>query len=387
MTYRIGIIGTGDPDGEGFAMAYRHAEGYRRLDSCELVACADLVPENAETFARTYDVADDHVYESHERMVTAADLDVVSVCVPPVAHADIVVDAATHGSLRGIHCEKPMALEWADAQRMAEACADADVQLTINHQLRFGAPYRKARGLLDAGRVGELRRVEFRRENLYDNGTHAFDAANFYANQSPVEWVIGQVDYTEENSLFGAHHENQALVQWRYENGVYGLASTGDGEPFVDALFRLVGTEGVIEIGTDGELSYRRDGAGWTTVDTGVDSRYGPEPGILRRGVEAAAQRVSTRLAERVSPPSYTARAIEEAVSSLRRGERSELSAQNALAADKLIFAAWESSRRRGRVDLPLDIEDNPLESMVESGALDPAPSDDDDGETRSTDD
>jgi hypothetical protein len=42
------------------------------------------------------------------------------------------------------------------------------------------------------------------------------------------------------------------------------------------------------------------------------------------------------------------------------------------LQATELIFASWESARRRGRVDLPLEIEDNPLEDMVEAGQLGP---------------
>lgn len=41
-----------------------------------------------------------------------------------------------------------------------------------------------------------------------------------------------------------------------------------------------------------------------------------------------------------------------------------------------LIFATYQSARKRGRVSLPLGIEDNPLEAMIESGALDPAPVD-----------
>jgi hypothetical protein len=35
-----------------------------------------------------------------------------------------------------------------------------------------------------------------------------------------------------------------------------------------------------------------------------------------------------------------------------------------------LIFSSYESSRRRGRVDLPLAIDDSPFLAMVESGAV-----------------
>ena len=59
-------------------------------------------------------------------------------------------------------------------------------------------------------------------------------------------------------------------------------------------------------------------------------------------------------------------------VGCLDAGEEPETGAGNALNATEIIFAAYESSRRRGRVDLPLEIEDNPLEAMVESGQLKP---------------
>ena len=41
-----------------------------------------------------------------------------------------------------------------------------------------------------------------------------------------------------------------------------------------------------------------------------------------------------------------------------------------ALNATEIIFAIYESSRRRGRVDLPLTISDNPLVAMVEAGQM-----------------
>jgi hypothetical protein len=52
------------------------------------------------------------------------------------------------------------------------------------------------------------------------------------------------------------------------------------------------------------------------------------------------------------------------------------LSARKALQATELIFATYESSRSRQRVDLPgigmpsLNIEDSPLKSMLEGGIL-----------------
>ena len=57
-------------------------------------------------------------------------------------------------------------------------------------------------------------------------------------------------------------------------------------------------------------------------------------------------------------------------MAALTEGRQSELRVQNALNATEIIFAGYKSPRRRARVPLPLEIEDNPLESMVEAGVF-----------------
>ena len=375
MSYTVAVIGTGadpdDPNREGYAMAYRHAAGYDRLDDCELIACADIVRANAERFAAEFGI--ESVYEDYEVMLREVRPDVVSVCVPPSIHAEIAVGCAESGVVEAIHCEKPMADTWADCKRMVEVCNDRGVQLTINHQRRFGAPFREAKSLLDGGAIGSLRRLEFADDNLYDLGTHAFDLCNYYADQATVEWVLAGIDYRDQNVWFGTHNENQGLAQWKYDTGGFGLASTGYGASFVGCYLRLVGSDGAIEIGVnDGPpLQVRRmRSSGWNDVDTSGENVYGPTSNVVRAGIRKVAGRISGRLQEAVTPTTYVDRATADVIKAVRTDDESELSAENALQADELAFASWESARRRGRVDLPLTIDDNPLAAMVESGQL-----------------
>ncbi len=370
--YSVAFIGTGKPpessDATGFAMAYKHAESYSRLSNCTLTACADIVRENATGFANEVGIDADNVYEDYSTMLAAAEPDIISICVPPAVHADITLDCLKSGIPQAIHCEKPMADTWKDCRQMVAVANEYDIQLTFNHQRRFGTPFVKAKELLDAGEIGALKRVEFSSPNLFDYGTHSFDLSNFYAEESDPEWVIGQVDYREENVLFGAHNENQGIVQWQYESGVQGLATTGLGNGnAINCHNRLVGTEGVIEIGrgfpTDDSgpmLRIRRDEkSSWEEFDVNNEDVHG------RRDAEDwKGQAVLTR-------------ALEDVVESIDGEQAPLLSGENALRATELIFGTWESARRHGRIDLPLDIDDNPLISMIESGELQPKPVDD----------
>lgn len=359
---RVGIIGTGRkkerPDAMGFAMAYAHADAYQSLsDQCELVACADIVPENAEAFARATGIPPEGVFTDYKKMLAESNLDLVSICTWPHLHAPMVIDCA-QAQVRAIHCEKPMADSWGAARLMAQECERRGVQLTINHQRRFGGPFRKAKALLTSGEIGDLQRIEIACSNLFDWGTHYIDMAGFYSGDQPAEWVIGQIDYRTQNFVFGAHIENQAIGQWRYTNGVYGFIATGLGEAMLGADNRLIGTDGIIEVAvhpnSPGAKPYTRDpllrmkrrgSSQWETVDTDNEDLHSF---------------------------AYIGRGLADAIDALQTGREPELSARHALNATEIIFAIYESSRRRGRVDLPLKIHDHPLVTMVQSGDLHP---------------
>lgn len=350
-TLRVGFIGTGKrpvrPGPRGYGMAHQHAVAYQRLPSVEIVACADISEENGRAFAEHFGF--DAVYTDYREMLAREKLDIVSVCTWPKLHEEMVVAAAQAG-VRGIYCEKPMADTWQGAKNMVETCEALGVKLAFNHQRRYGAPFQKAKALLDAGEIGELKEVSFGFGNLYDYGSHSFDLCNFFNDERPARWIICQIDYRTESLVFGAHNENQAFALWQYDNGVFGVASTGAGAGLINCHNRLVGDRGVIEIGPWGEglpvLRIRRHGqADWEAIDCGGEDCHGP---------------------------GYIERAIADFVAKLRQGEDSQLCGRNALRATELIFAAWESSRRRGRVDLPLDVPGNALEEMVAQGQLTP---------------
>jgi predicted dehydrogenase len=338
--YTAAVIGAGDPD-RGGGIGYAHARGYRNADQCELIACADIVEEYATAFTNRWDLPEEAAYENYEELLVAEEPDIVSICTSPAHHATITVGVAETGIPKAIHCEKPMADTWGDAQRMAEACRDRNIRLTIDHQRRVGPEWQAAKHLLADGEIGELRRVETGVPNLFDWGTHGVDLCNYMNDDNPIEWVMGQIHYPEEDLKYGVRHEQHGLAEWRYENGVYGLASTGDGSSLVGAQTRIVGESGVIEVGC----------------------HDGPDLRVYRSGdVDPETRDFEDSL--------LIAEAIQEVVASLADDRESALSASKALAATEVLFAVYESVRRRSRVNLPLRTADHPLESMVEAGKL-----------------
>ncbi len=147
----------------GYAMAYQHANAFKKLDNCTMVACADIVEENARAFADTYDIPG--VYLDYREMLANEKLDIVSVCTWMHLHEPMVLDAINAG-VKAIHCETPMADTWGGSKRMAAAAKVNRGQGTFNHQRRYGEPFMIAKQMLDEVAIGDLWRLECGAGNL-----------------------------------------------------------------------------------------------------------------------------------------------------------------------------------------------------------------------------
>lgn len=346
--YRVAIIGCGKPRTEeghtGFGMAHAHARGYQATGVCELAAVADLSRANAEDFAARWG-GEAAVYTDYQEMLETERPDVVSICTWPKLHASMVLDASC-ADVRAIHCEKPMAPTWGEARGMQKAASQKGIQLTFNHQRRFLEPFRVARELVRSGEIGALTRLEGACDDLIDWGTHWLDMFFFYNEETPAAWVLGQIDAREERSIFGLSLESQGLCQVKFRNGVRGLLFTGY-DSDIGCQNRLVGSEGVIELHNDAP-HVRIRGRGdpeWRSIRT--------EDGL--HGGNAIAD------------------GIADLIECLESGDEPELSSHKALRCTELIFATYESSRRRGRIDLPLGTDDSALLTLLERGEIGPA--------------
>ncbi len=345
--FRVGIIGCGRPwkseGASGFGMGHAHARGYAVSPEATIVALADLSEENARAFQAQH--GGEQIYRDYREMLAREQLDIVSICTGPHLHAEMVIAAAKAG-VKAIHCEKPMAPTFGEARRMAAACQEYRAQLTFNHQRRFGKVFQKARQLLRSGAIGDLQRMEATCPNLFDWGTHWFDMLFFYNDETPAEWVIGQIELRGSEKVFGVPVEGQGLSYFQYRNGVQGMLITrADTVGPWRAINRLIGSDGTIEVCLGDRPPLRMWGKGqsaWQAVDVpDIESSDLGDP--IRLGVL-------------------------DLIDALKSGREPELSARRALQATELIFATYESSRRRGRVDLPLEIDDSPLIAMLNQG-------------------
>jgi len=140
---RFGLIGCGDIAAKRVAAALRDAPGSR------LVAVSRRQADKAEAFARQFGALRWH--EGWADLVRS-DLDAVYIATPVALHAEMAIAAAEAG--KHVLCEKPMALDVAECDRMVRAAEANGVKLGVAYYRRFYPILRRVKELLRDGAIG-----------------------------------------------------------------------------------------------------------------------------------------------------------------------------------------------------------------------------------------
>ena len=144
--------------GYGF-MGRTHSNAFRKVSNFfenehqpVLKAICGRSEANTRAFANTWG------YESIEtdwpKLVERKDIDVIDICTPNDSHMEIAIAAAQAGKM--IMCEKPLALDTAQGEKMVAAVEGAKVLNTVWYNYRRIPAVTMAKQLIDEGRLGRI---------------------------------------------------------------------------------------------------------------------------------------------------------------------------------------------------------------------------------------
>ncbi|MDO4739393.1 MAG: Gfo/Idh/MocA family oxidoreductase [Eubacteriales bacterium] len=277
---RIGIIGCG-----GIAFG-KHMPSLKKIEEVEMVAFCDLIEERAVKAAQEYGVEGAQIFTDYKELLKL-DLDVVHVLTPNKQHSFITVDALEAG--KHVMCEKPMAINTAEAQKMLDAAKRTGKKLTIGYQGRHRDQALYLKKICEAGDLGEIyyaRAQAVRRrgvptwgvfldaENqgggpLIDIGTHALDVTLWLMDNYEPAMVVGTAyrkladtkdaanpwgpwdpeKFTVEDSAFGFVKMKNGATIVLESSWALNILDPQDGKPI------LCGTKGGADMqGPDGAL-------------------------------------------------------------------------------------------------------------------------------------
>jgi predicted dehydrogenase len=144
QTLRVGVAGA------GFIGAV-HARS-ARLAGATLAGVSTSSPERSREAAAR--LGAERAYDTPAALATADDVDVLHICTPNHLHADLAMLALEHG--KHVICEKPLAVDRAQAERLLDAADGAGRVATVPFVYRFHPLVREARARIRTGELGAV---------------------------------------------------------------------------------------------------------------------------------------------------------------------------------------------------------------------------------------
>lgn len=212
MATKVGIIGAG-------GMVGYHIDGFRQGGG-EVAAIADMNLDAACKAAEAHNI--ETVYESVDDMLDS-DIDAVSIIVPNKFHAPLAIQAMEAG--KHVFCEKPPALNAAEAAEMIEVAETYGATLMFNFNNRARPESREMMKLIEEEEIGRINSAQakwirrtgipgfggwFTNRALSGGGPmidllHMLDLAMYFMGYPEPAYVMGQTfdDFIKDKNFKG----------------------------------------------------------------------------------------------------------------------------------------------------------------------------------------
>jgi predicted dehydrogenase len=253
----IGVLGVGE-------MGRRHAENLRRyVPEAQLLGIADVSAKRAQEVAAELEV--DNFYDSLDAMLANKAIQAVLIATPDKFHAQAVIAAAKAG--KDILCEKPLALNMADAHMALKEVAKAGRRLQVGFMRRYDPAYAAAKKRIEAGEIGVpviFKSVGRDKDQppiaayesyvngmiFYTNTIHDFDLARWMMNDEVIN-VHSFTTSAIRPEVVKYGDVVASAVNLQYKNGAIGnVESYAQAVYGYDVRTEIVGSKGAIMVGS-----------------------------------------------------------------------------------------------------------------------------------------
>tara|TARA_B100000579_G_scaffold433633_1_gene452796 strand:+ start:14397 stop:15551 length:1155 start_codon:yes stop_codon:yes gene_type:complete len=337
--YKAAIVGCG-------GIGHAHMEGYQKLSNIEVIACCDTVPNAVNYYQKEFNIPQG--FTDLDEMLSVAKPEIVSVCVWHLLHDEITIKLSESPFVKGIICEKPMAIGVDKANSMVEACKKNSTKLVISHQRRFTPGWNKAKELVEKGEIGKPIRGELRvKDGLLNWGTHSIDGARYILGDPKAKWVVGSVERYSNKYERDTPIEDSCTGLIHFENNLQFFIQSDLMDNDCDAgKFEIYGTEGFLKI-TETEVKiFNKNSNGWKDVELNLK-----EDDVAIGGNTNAAQ-------------------TEELIDWIEGGKKHRGAGDIAAETVEIMMGIYESARINRVVNFPLNAKGYPLQTMINEGQL-----------------
>lgn len=255
MKLRWGLIGCGDIAQKRIAPALRDSS------VCELVAVSRAQAHLAESFAAQFGAQ--KWYANWPELVSDREIDAIYVATPVHVHAEQTIAAAAAG--KHVLCEKPMAMNVAECDRMIVACRANHVKLGIAYYRHFYPVIERIKTVIESGEIGKpvlaqinafewfnppadhprswlLKREVAGGGPMFDFGCHRIEVLLHIFGE------ITQVTAQTAKTLFDREVEDTAAALFKFASGACGQLTVSHAAREPQDTLDVFGSQGSIHV-------------------------------------------------------------------------------------------------------------------------------------------
>lgn len=265
---RYGIIGIGK---QGSNYAKRLFKGMDK--NGQLVAVCDI-SEDRRKWAETA-LPGVKIFSDYKEMLASKLIDAVIIDTPHYAHPTIAIDALKAGL--NVLCDKPAGVYTKEVREAAEfAKTKPELKFGLLYNQRTNKVYKKAKEIIESGRLGNLKRIVwiitnwYRPQAYYDQGgwrgTWAGEGGGVLINQDPHQldlftWLAGipikKVWSNAKTVGRKINVENDVTAVCEFENGATGVFITSTHDAPGTNRLEITGDGGKIVIEGSNDVSMK----------------------------------------------------------------------------------------------------------------------------------
>jgi predicted dehydrogenase len=216
--------------------------------------------DKARIIAAQYQVPERNIYDyaNFDQLRNNPDVDIVYIVLPNALHAEYTVRAAQAG--KHVLCEKPMSTTVADAQRMIDACKQAQRKLMIAYRCQYVPEFRAMLQMVRGKSLGTVQMITANNGqadandgqwrlikamagggSLPDVGLYCLNTVRFLTGEEPVE-IVARTTQPKDDPRF-REVEDLCAFTLRFPSGI--LANCSSGYSYHEnRAIRLMATEG-----------------------------------------------------------------------------------------------------------------------------------------------
>ena len=219
-----------------------HAKALKRIKGIKLTGAVDREYNKVRTFEKNYEI---EAYTDISKAMEKTSPELIVIASPTRLHYNIIKEVSEYKTTKYILCEKPMGLNYNEAEKITKICEKHNNKLWVNYIRRADKATKEIKRIIDhEWSEKKIKGICWYTNGLRNNGLHFIDLCEYWLGE------IRQIRKIGEERQINNHKDQDCYIEFEKGNIIFWY---GWEEAFTHYSIELISPNGRIYYGQGGE--------------------------------------------------------------------------------------------------------------------------------------